>query len=103
MLNVEETRDGHVHTTVQDPPVAGLLFQSSGAATWLWLVVRVWLGYQSLSEGWRGLTSVSSLSPVMQMASVAQVLVGLALMLGCLVGFAATAAVLANMLGYLVW
>lgn len=33
MLNIEEDADGRVHRTLQDPPLAGFLFQSSGLAS----------------------------------------------------------------------
>ena len=36
---------------IEDPPIARFLFQSTRAA-WLWLVVRLWLGYQWLEAGW---------------------------------------------------
>jgi thiosulfate dehydrogenase [quinone] large subunit len=36
---------------LQDPPIARFLFQSS-AASWLWLVVRLFVGYQFLTSGW---------------------------------------------------
>jgi thiosulfate dehydrogenase (quinone) large subunit len=36
---------------VQDPPVAQFFF-SDPRAGWLWLVVRLWLGWQWLSSGW---------------------------------------------------
>jgi thiosulfate dehydrogenase [quinone] large subunit len=36
---------------LQDPPVARFLFQSR-AASWLWLVVRLFVGYQFLTSGW---------------------------------------------------
>ena len=52
MLNVEEAADGREHRSMQDPPLAGFLFQSSGLVTWLWLVVRVWLGGHWLMLGW---------------------------------------------------
>ena len=32
-------------TTIEDPPLARFLFGSTSVA-WLWLIVRVWLGYQ---------------------------------------------------------
>jgi thiosulfate dehydrogenase [quinone] large subunit len=32
-------------TTIQDPPLAAFLF-SNTAMAWVWLVVRVWVGYQ---------------------------------------------------------
>jgi thiosulfate dehydrogenase (quinone) large subunit len=40
---------------LQDPPIARFLFQSS-AASWLWLIVRLFVGYQFLVSGWGKLT-----------------------------------------------
>ena len=37
--------------TISDPPIARLLFSSTRLA-WLWLIVRVYLGWQWLSSGW---------------------------------------------------
>lgn len=36
---------------VQDPPLARFLFADARAG-WLWLLVRVWLGYQWIEAGW---------------------------------------------------
>jgi thiosulfate dehydrogenase [quinone] large subunit len=36
--------------TIQDPPIAQFLF-SDVRVSWLWLVLRVWLGYQWLHSG----------------------------------------------------
>ncbi len=36
---------------LQDPPIARFLFQSR-AASWLWLIVRLFVGYQFLISGW---------------------------------------------------
>jgi thiosulfate dehydrogenase [quinone] large subunit len=50
MFGVEKvTEGGRVH--VQDPPIARFLFQST-TASWFWLAVRLWVGYQFLSSGW---------------------------------------------------
>ncbi len=40
---------------VQDPPFARFLFSDTRSA-WLWLVVRVYLGYEWLTSGWGKLT-----------------------------------------------
>jgi hypothetical protein len=43
------SQDGRVR--LQDPPIARFLFQSSAAA-WLWLILRLLVGYQFLTSGW---------------------------------------------------
>jgi thiosulfate dehydrogenase (quinone) large subunit len=43
---------------IQDPPVAQFLFQST-AASWLWLVVRVFLGFTFLEAGWAKLNTAA--------------------------------------------
>ena len=40
---------------VQDPPLARFLFADARAA-WLWLLVRLWLGYQWIEAGWHKVT-----------------------------------------------
>ena len=35
---------------IQDPPIARFFFQSAAAA-WLWLILRVWVGWQWLQAG----------------------------------------------------
>jgi thiosulfate dehydrogenase (quinone) large subunit len=47
-MNTLRTRNNEL---VQDPPIAKFLF-SDPRAGWLWLVVRLWLGWQWLSSGW---------------------------------------------------
>jgi thiosulfate dehydrogenase [quinone] large subunit len=42
-----KTVDGHSGTILEDPPIARFLFSDTRAG-WLWLVVRVWLGWQWL-------------------------------------------------------
>jgi thiosulfate dehydrogenase [quinone] large subunit len=48
MVNVVTTRKGAV---VQEPSVVSMLLNHPLAA-WLWLPVRVWLGWQWLTAGW---------------------------------------------------
>ena len=55
MLGVEKITDEHGRVLIQDPPIARFLFQSTAAA-WLWLVVRIWLGWAWLEAGWHKLT-----------------------------------------------
>ena len=44
--------------TIEEPTFARWLFVSRQAA-WIWLVVRVWLGYQWLHAGWEKVTGTS--------------------------------------------
>ncbi len=50
MFRVTRVADEKGNVLIQDPPIARFLFQSSAAA-WLWLVVRVYVGYEWLSSG----------------------------------------------------
>lgn len=50
MFRVTRIVDESGGVLIQDPPIARFLFQSTRVA-WLWLVVRVWLGYQWLESG----------------------------------------------------
>jgi thiosulfate dehydrogenase [quinone] large subunit len=43
------------HHEIQDPPIARFLFGNTRMA-WVWLVVRVYLGYEWLEAGWHKLT-----------------------------------------------
>ncbi len=43
------------HREVQDPPIARFFF-SDTRSSWLWLVVRLYLGYEWLTAGWHKLT-----------------------------------------------
>src|SRR5437588_12423635 len=45
---VDGLTDERGHVLLQDPPLVPLLF-SHAAAAWLWLGVRLWLGYQWLT------------------------------------------------------
>jgi thiosulfate dehydrogenase [quinone] large subunit len=41
---------------IEDPPIARFLFSSTRTA-WLWLILRLWLGWQWLQSGWGKLNS----------------------------------------------
>ena len=45
--------------TFEEPKFARFLF-ASPAAAWIWLVARVWLGYQWLHAGWEKVTGTES-------------------------------------------
>lgn len=49
-MSAKPIREGH-YITVSDNPVSHFLFNSTRSA-WLWLLVRLYLGYQWLSAGW---------------------------------------------------
>ena len=50
MLNINRVSDQQGYILIQDPPIARLLFQST-AASWLWLIVRIFVGYEFLDAG----------------------------------------------------
>jgi thiosulfate dehydrogenase [quinone] large subunit len=52
MFKVEKVTQANGQVLIQDPPIARFLFQST-AASWLWLVVRVFAGFEFLSHGWQ--------------------------------------------------
>ncbi len=56
MLNISRVIDGRGRVLIQDPPLAQMLFQST-LASWFWLVVRVFAGYQFLDAGWHKLNT----------------------------------------------
>ena len=56
MLNVETVTDTQGRVLIQDPPIAKFLFQNT-LASWLWLVVRVFAGWQYLDAGWHKLNT----------------------------------------------
>ena len=56
MFRVEKVTDEQGRLLIQDPPIARFFFQGV-AASWLWLVVRIWLGYQWLTSGWEKLNN----------------------------------------------
>jgi thiosulfate dehydrogenase [quinone] large subunit len=56
MFKVGKVKDANGSILIQDPPIAQFLFQSTAAA-WLWLVVRMYVGYQFLLAGWHKFTA----------------------------------------------
>jgi thiosulfate dehydrogenase [quinone] large subunit len=56
MLNIEKVADGKGGVWIQDPPIARFLFQSTVAA-WLWLAVRLFVGYDFIVAGWHKFTT----------------------------------------------
>jgi len=55
MFKVEKVTDANGRVLIQDPPIARFLFQSTTAA-WLWLVLRIYVGYEFLEAGWHKFT-----------------------------------------------
>ncbi len=55
MFKVEKVTDAKGQVLIQDPPIARFLFQST-LASWLWLVVRLYVGYEFLEAGWHKFT-----------------------------------------------
>jgi thiosulfate dehydrogenase (quinone) large subunit len=56
MLNIEKVTNSRGQVLIQDPPIARFLFQNT-LAGWLWLVVRVFAGWQFLDAGWHKLNT----------------------------------------------
>jgi len=56
MFKVEKVTDDKGRVLIQDPPIARFLFQSTIMA-WVWLVVRVYVGYDFLIAGWHKFTT----------------------------------------------
>lgn len=55
--NAEPTpQNPHTHITVQDPPIARALLGETRWA-WLWLILRLYAGYEWLVAGWEKLLS----------------------------------------------
>ncbi len=50
MIKVERITDEHGRVLIQDPPLARLLFQNT-ATSWIWLLVRLWAGWEWLEAG----------------------------------------------------
>jgi thiosulfate dehydrogenase (quinone) large subunit len=51
MFAVKHVTDEKGYVLIQDPPIAQFLFQNSKAA-WIWLVVRLYVGWSWLEAGW---------------------------------------------------
>jgi thiosulfate dehydrogenase [quinone] large subunit len=56
MFKVHKVTDEKGRVLIQDPPIARFFFQST-TASWLWLVVRVYVGYDFIIAGWHKFTS----------------------------------------------
>jgi len=56
VLNITKFSDNRGRVLIPDPPIAQLLFQST-FASWLWLIVRVFAGWQFLEAGWHKLNT----------------------------------------------
>jgi uncharacterized membrane protein YphA (DoxX/SURF4 family) len=56
MFKVEKVTDEKGRVLIQDPPIARFLFQNT-LTSWLWLVVRVYVGYDFLVAGWHKFTT----------------------------------------------
>jgi thiosulfate dehydrogenase [quinone] large subunit len=55
MFKIEKVTDANGKVFIQDPPIARFLFQGT-IASWLWLVVRIYVGYDFLDAGWHKFT-----------------------------------------------
>src|SRR5437879_549017 len=55
MFKVEKVLDAKGQTLIQDPPIARFFFQSTVTA-WLWLAVRLYVGYDFLEAGFHKFT-----------------------------------------------
>jgi thiosulfate dehydrogenase [quinone] large subunit len=51
MFKVSKVLDAKGQTLIQDPPIARFFFQSTITA-WLWLAVRLYVGYDFIDAGW---------------------------------------------------
>src|SRR5579859_2032896 len=51
MFKVDKVTDGRGRVLIQDPPIARFFFQGT-VASWLWLIVRVYVGYDFVTAGW---------------------------------------------------
>jgi thiosulfate dehydrogenase (quinone) large subunit len=55
MFKVQKVTDGKGQVYIQDPPIAKFLFQGT-IASWLWLAVRLYVGWDFLDAGWHKFT-----------------------------------------------
>jgi thiosulfate dehydrogenase [quinone] large subunit len=56
MHTIDEVTDERGRVLIPGPPPARFLFQHTQAG-WLWLAVRLWVGWQWLEAGWRKLNN----------------------------------------------
>jgi thiosulfate dehydrogenase [quinone] large subunit len=57
MFRVEKITDENGEVWIQDPPIARFLFQSTRIMAWIWLAVRLYVGYDFLVAGWHKFTT----------------------------------------------
>jgi thiosulfate dehydrogenase (quinone) large subunit len=57
-MNTTKFMQPQVATQIPEPPIARFLFADARMA-WLWLIVRVYVGYEWLTAGWEKLTGHS--------------------------------------------
>jgi thiosulfate dehydrogenase [quinone] large subunit len=58
IMNMFQTLQPRTATQVPEPPIARFVFADTHMA-WLWLIVRLYVGYEWLSAGWEKLTGYS--------------------------------------------
>lgn len=56
MFKIERVTDAHRRVSIQDPPIARFLFQGT-IASWLWLAVRFYVGYDFIVAGFHKFTT----------------------------------------------
>lgn len=56
------TRPASSPAELQEPPFARFLFADLRVMPWIWLVIRLYLGYEWVSAGWEKLTGASSVA-----------------------------------------
>ncbi len=143
MFEVRETSSGQKSVWVTDPPVARYLFASTATSP-MWLVVRVWVGWEWLWAGtheladpgwqssagdgmvgtWRSALQAGTMSSagpmdgplrgglqllldsnadawIPSLVAAGEVVIGIAVMLGLLVGLSCTAGLLLDLLVFL--
>jgi thiosulfate dehydrogenase [quinone] large subunit len=59
MFKVDKVTDDKGQVWIQDPPIARFLFQSTGVMSWIWMLVRVYVGYDFLTAGYHKLTTAA--------------------------------------------
>lgn len=47
---------------ISDPPLARRMFQENGSWTWVWLIVRIYVGYAWLAAGWHKMSDAAWMS-----------------------------------------
>jgi thiosulfate dehydrogenase [quinone] large subunit len=58
MFKIEKVTDAQGRVSIQDPPIARFLFQGT-IASWLWLAVRLYVGYDFVVAGFHKFTTAA--------------------------------------------